>query len=972
MRSGFHFLNINALISCRLVGALICCWMMTDLNRQVYAQSTLSPDATQGLAYYNRADELFRENPDSSVIYTNLAMPLLKKSGLWEEYVNCYNAHCAMNYLRGEFEEYQYNAHEALRNAEVHLDRENVAYSSALNNLALIYRLKGNYPESIKIMQQALEIPHNDAPKSQMALAKIYTNIGQLYRRNQDYAESIRYLNYAATIKRSTPGIGPVSVATSLHSIGRVYQSMESPDSAQVYFRLALQTLDGLSPEKYQKIFIELYHRLAEIHSEGNRFDSAMHLLNLALELQVGEKVMKKDQTYRVMARVRLNQGKWEQAKTALTQALAYWQQKTPQLEIDPGLSSLYGDMGNLYLQKGDHQQALEWYQKGIYSLVATQPGPDDYQLPAAEDFQEPHYAVALLIGKGKTMTEFFTRSQDTQDLIGALRTYQLLMDLMPRLRNSFSADGSKLFLAAQMGPVLESAIGIAYELYKITGNPAYSQAAFQFAELNKTTLLYESMRAAESKYAMGLPDSTLQLEKTLQLDIGFYQKKAFQETQKGEATDHEKLTRWQNLIFETEQKQRKLQDQIRKQYPEYFLLKYDNQAVTLLEARIALPDHRSAFVEYFWGEEMLYTFAISKIGVKMYQQPHSPALQQAIRRSIHYFQNRNYSSDSLLTYLNATQQVSDILFPFIDDFGSGLNHLIIIPDGMLGFLSFEAMPEPAALRTGRTSGTNKVMLHQYHIRYAYSVRLLCKAPTLPDNSPPEQAQVGAFAPAYSAKLALSNNQSEVMAVCQQISGKSWMDSLATEAAFKAHAEQYDIIHLAMHGYPELNDPAFSRLLFSEAPGSDQDGNLHAYEIYNMRLQARLAVLSACETGYGKWEKGEGIMSLARAFRHAGCSGVVMSLWKTDGLSTQKIIQHFYRGLKKGLKTDEALRYAKLQFIENSPPETKAPYYWAHLVLIGENQPLFPGSMRPLLLVGMALSVLLIGYGVRHQKSRTS
>ena len=113
------------------------------------------------------------------------------------------------------------------------------------------------------------------------------------------------------------------------------------------------------------------------------------------------------------------------------------------------------------------------------------------------------------------------------------------------------------------------------------------------------------------------------------------------------------------------------------------------------------------------------------------------------------------------------------------------------------------------------------------------------------------------------------------------------------------------------------------------------DGILHAYEVYNLRLNADLAVLSACNTGRGKLAKGEGIISMARAFKYAGCNNVLMSLWQADDLSTREIMTGFYERLKKGDGKAAALRQAKLDYLAASP--RTHPFFWGAFILIGDN-----------------------------------
>jgi CHAT domain-containing protein len=107
-----------------------------------------------------------------------------------------------------------------------------------------------------------------------------------------------------------------------------------------------------------------------------------------------------------------------------------------------------------------------------------------------------------------------------------------------------------------------------------------------------------------------------------------------------------------------------------------------------------------------------------------------------------------------------------------------------------------------------------------------------------------------------------------------------------------------------------------------------------------MRLNAQLAVLSACNTGYGKIAKGEGVMSLARGFAQAGVPAIVMSLWTAQDKSTSEIMGNFYKALADGKTKDESLKIAKLTYLENASKLGAHPYFWAAFVLVGENKPL--------------------------------
>src|SRR5258706_3672618 len=116
-----------------------------------------------------------------------------------------------------------------------------------------------------------------------------------------------------------------------------------------------------------------------------------------------------------------------------------------------------------------------------------------------------------------------------------------------------------------------------------------------------------------------------------------------------------------------------------------------------------------------------------------------------------------------------------------------------------------------------------------------------------------------------------------------------------------------------MHSLVNDENPMMSVMVFSSADDDTTDVNeLTAIELYNMSLKSDLAVLSACNTGFGKLHRGEGIMSFSRAFSYAGVPSAVISLWQVPDKATSKIMVNFYKYLKAGESKDLALQHAKL------------------------------------------------------------
>lgn len=209
--------------------------------------------------------------------------------------------------------------------------------------------------------------------------------------------------------------------------------------------------------------------------------------------------------------------------------------------------------------------------------------------------------------------------------------------------------------------------------------------------------------------------------------------------------------------------------------------------------------------------------------------------------------------------------------------------------------------------------------------------------------------------------LTLTWSETEVGNILDIIDGKAYVYGQATEKMFKAHAPEAGILHLATHAVIDDQNPSNSQFVFAADGDSAEDGFLHASELYNMQLNAELAVLSACNTGMGKLSKGEGIMSLARGFMYAGVPSVVVSLWPIDDQSTAALAGNFYRGLRDGLDKDEALRQAKLAHLNNADEIKAAPLYWAGFISIGNpNRITASHALKPPIW-GMAVSGLLLG-----------
>ena len=276
---------------------------------------------------------------------------------------------------------------------------------------------------------------------------------------------------------------------------------------------------------------------------------------------------------------------------------------------------------------------------------------------------------------------------------------------------------------------------------------------------------------------------------------------------------------------------------------------------------------------------------------------------------------------------------------------------LIIIPDGALWDLPFQTLQD----------ANKRCLIEDHAISYAPSITFLTRIRTSTSHENKNAPRLFALAnPALGAVAKRSGSEKILVSSGPQLMGEIWqplpeaekqlaqLKQLyrspacvaltgpdARESTFKNRAGDFDIIHLATHGVLNDHAPLYSYLLMSqENLAADEDGLLEAWELMQMKLHARLAVLSACETARGKVSEGEGVIGLSWALLAAGCSSEVVSQWKVDSASNTDLMVEFHRRYRNGEDAAEALRAASLALAKN--PRYRHPFYWAPFVAIGE------------------------------------
>jgi CHAT domain-containing protein len=280
---------------------------------------------------------------------------------------------------------------------------------------------------------------------------------------------------------------------------------------------------------------------------------------------------------------------------------------------------------------------------------------------------------------------------------------------------------------------------------------------------------------------------------------------------------------------------------------------------------------------------------------------------------------------------------------------------LIVVPDGKLHLLPFDALVNPQGRYALDThSITYAPSATVYHLLRTASMQASTPLPYLgvgdipygkdlaksPGGKPVQQAGItrGIYDLQNSPLNPLIASRDEVLAAATITGEKSvvLLDEEATESAFKAQPlEKYGVLHLAVHGISNAKMPDRAALVLLSDPSSNEDGLLQAREISGLNLNAKMVVLSACDTAVGRLQGQEGVANLARAFLFAGAKTVVATLWSVDDEFSVTLMKRFYRNLAAGQDKAAALRNAKRAILTEFG-EKAVPYYWAGFSLIGQ------------------------------------
>ena len=795
---------------------------------------------------------------------------------------------------------------------------------------ARIFRLEGNYDRALEYYQQALGILQKNKNTKGYEGRILFLNMGNLYKSLGDYRSAEKALLNLLDLEGK---VHPTTMSSYYYYLADIQRLLGNYTQSEKYFTTVFEINDQfLGPDYHRRVYDFLGY--------GILLDS-LKMYNKA------------DQYYLEAVRIaELNYG-FHHLRT----------------------SRVLKSTGDHFCLTGEHDKALTYYQQCIFSMVPDYDVAGSAFNPPLEQINDNLFYLSLLKGKASVLRNLAERTQDTLEEIklmtGVYNAYQTSISIIDLLRNSYLSDRSKLYLSENERDTYEKCVESAYQCYELSADPEYLNQAFMVAEKGKYATLLSVLQREKTIVLAGIPDSIVQIDASLRRELSFHQELLL-ESQGDTLYDTMAIERHQAQIFQLRARIESLNKLLEREYPDYYDLLYNQQ---VLGPNSLMKKLRSSekLLEYFYTRKYLYRFELSRQGMDCCKTPLGEEFDQELAIVDNYL-SRNFLLDTLKIshelFLATAHSLYNRLIPPSPDH----SRLIIIPEGELSYFPFDILVSEPVKQFSGLFNQVPFLIKDYTIRYGYSATLMER---LEKGDKIKLNKLIAFAPGYGNTTApvaslgefreipidrtslrsLPGSINEVEEIGKMTGGRAFTRSTASEELFKKLAGDSHIIHLATHAFLDDEDPLKSKLVFSEG-NVEEDGFLNLYEIYNLDLAARMVVLSACNTGAGNLKRGEGIMSLARAFIYAGVPNIVMTLWTVSDKQSYKLMLGFYRQLIAGRSTEMALRIAKLEFLEQASPSYQHPQYWAGYILVGNSDKFF--LSRPLKLIIPLLLITII------------
>jgi CHAT domain-containing protein len=791
-------------------------------------------------------------------------------------------------------------------------------YSSAHYKYCILYYFQGRammhmnkFDRAVVYFEKSLKMAEkSDALNEYIYLS--YDKLASIFNEKDEFALSNEYYLKSLGFIKNT-GISPVY---SYYFIGLNYSLLNDFEKSEYYYNLAERKAKN-QPGKANKPLYYIYLAKSFLYKIMKEIEKEKEYLDMAYD------VASNDNVYR-----------------------------------NREMAIILRELGRYYSRMGEYKRALDTIQKGLIAGANDFNSTDIYENPEFDDAYDKYTLILTITRKAYTLNKYYEEvSKDIRDVKATFECYKMAAKLEEKVYTIVSDERSRINYLSKQKITLNNTVWSAIKIYELTNDRKYLEEAFIHSEKSKALMLSSYINEEKAKQFADIPDSLIDYELKIKNEIAVLNFRIDDAGEMGRASSPESDA-MKLKLFELKQKEEKLINLFEKRFPRYYDLKYNRSAIPVGLVRSSLEDDQ-ALIEYTVTWKELYTFVVTRDTFACYMQVKPDSLAEKILEMRKMLTDNKYGNYDIEDYSDFVRLSHNLYKILVEPVANEIKdkRIIIVPDEVISLIPFEVLltENPPASNIADFSKL-PYLIRDYPVSYAYSASLLMNRGTLKN----KKERLVSFVPGYEdlyyngkqkndtvfsdmpTLYPLVGIKEEANFISRLYKSRIYKNKSASEENFKKYAGNYNIIHLAMHTVIDDKEPMYSKMVFTPHEKSTEDGLLHTFELFGNKLDADLVVLSGCNTGYGKMQRGEGLLSLARGFVFAGCSGLILTQWSVADRASLELMKKFYTCLSHGDTKDKAMQLAKKDYLESADPLKTHPYYWAGYMVFGSTCPLPP------------------------------
>ncbi|MGY3791723.1 CHAT domain-containing protein [Aquimarina sp. 433] len=810
------------------------------------------------------------------------------------------------------------------------LGKNHIQIADVYEAIGRILYAVGNYDKALGYFENAYKIASQTFDKNNLYFVKIYNKIGIIHYYKKAYNKSLKYYQRAFQISIHNLGDNHPDQARLHHNLGTVYIELGQREKALYHVEKTIEIGVNTYGEGYKDLFYP-YSFVAQIYGGQKGIYYAKKALDICLN-NFGENHIRTSEVYSTIGLLYQEANAFDMAQKYLEKSL-----KIHQNIFESGNSNIvysYNLLVDLFLSQKKYEESLVYSEKAIEANKKAYRNNDNSQL-IFEDFISPVRLLNSLEKKAYSLQKIYLQKKEDTILNESIKTYNTAKKLIEVLRREYDPKDVEV-LAKNTKRVYSGAIAAYLLKYEKSNDEKWIRKAFYFSESSKYNILKGLLNDEKAKTYAGLPNKLLEIEHKIKAELSALKSSLIN------TKDKDTINFLESKFLTISRRQDSLIKVLEAKYPKYYNLKFNYTPLVVNDIQNYLPT-KTTLIEYFIEDDILYAFVITKNGITINQESISD-----LNKKINQFREHILSKDIEAFKKISFELYQKLIAPIKDNIEG--NQLIIIPDESLWHLNFDLL----LTKNLETKDPKKqpYLIKEFAISYANSASLLLDQSNQKVINTDVRKECLAFSFSNQDSLLagdqmelkvlrnidddLPGTRNEIKKIAELVKGRYFFGSKAIERNFKNNLSNYNVLHLALHGEVDHQNPDNSRIYFTKTKDSLEDNVLYSHELYSLEIPAELTVLSACNTGMGKVAKGEGILSLGTAFQYAGTKSLLLTSWEVSDKTTPIIIQSFYSNLTKGMNKAIALQQAKLEYLETTDVFTKDPFYWGGFFLLGD------------------------------------